>query len=66
MPDIEGLDQTIEDAFDPADLVYDPTVMWRRPQRRQMAPRDGLRETDVGQSLSHDDQLSDPATPTCC
>ena len=38
MPDIEGLDQTIEDAFDPADLVYDPTVMcavrnagkWRR------------------------------------
>ena len=27
MPDIEGLDQTIEDAFDPADLVYDPTVM---------------------------------------
>jgi len=36
--DIEGLDQTIEDAFDPADLVYDPTVMcavrnagkWRR------------------------------------
>lgn len=38
MPDIEGLDQTIENAFDPADLVYDPTVMcavrnagkWRR------------------------------------
>ena len=38
MPDIEGLDQTIGDAFDPADLVYDPTVMcavrnagkWRR------------------------------------
>ena len=38
MPEIEGLDQTIEDAFDPADLVYDPTVMcavrnagkWRR------------------------------------
>lgn len=38
MPDIEGLDQTIEDAFDPADLVYAPTVMcavrnagkWRR------------------------------------
>ena len=38
MPDIEGLDQTIEDAFDPADLVYDLTVMcavrnagkWRR------------------------------------
>ena len=38
MPDIEGLDQTIEDAFDPTDLVYDPTVMcavrnagkWRR------------------------------------
>lgn len=38
MPDIEGLDQTIENAFDPADLIYDPTVMcavrnagkWRR------------------------------------
>lgn len=38
MPDIEGLDQTIENAFDPADLVYDPTMMcavrnagkWRR------------------------------------
>lgn len=38
MPDIEGLDRTIENAFDPADLVYDPTVMcairnagkWRR------------------------------------
>ena len=38
MPDIEGLDQTIENAFDPADLVYDPTVLcavrnagkWRR------------------------------------
>ena len=38
MPDIEGLDQTIENAVDPADLVYDPTVMcagrnagkWRR------------------------------------
>lgn len=37
-PDIEGLDQTIADAFDPADLVYDPTIMcairnagkWRR------------------------------------
>lgn len=35
MPDIEGLDQTIEDAFDPADLVYDPTVMCSRPQRRK-------------------------------
>ena len=38
MPEIEGLDTSVEDAFDPADLVYDPTIMcgarnagkWRR------------------------------------
>ena len=38
MPEIEGLDTSVENAFDPADIIYDPTIMcavrnagkWRR------------------------------------
>ena len=38
MPEIEGLDTNVENAFDPADIIYDPTIMcavrnagkWRR------------------------------------
>lgn len=38
MPEIEGLDTSVENAFDPTDIIYDPTIMcavrnagkWRR------------------------------------